>query len=93
MLDWDIKLGRALAREHFESAIAEKHEVRNTYAGIKRRHPEWSLEAQVEGLINMIDHFAEEQVVRHWNRLIQGKTEPVIKFFGRYEKALATYKL
>jgi len=37
MLDWDIKLGRALAREHFESAIAEKHEVR---AGIKRRHPE-----------------------------------------------------
>ena len=93
MLDWDIKLGSALAREYFESAIAEKHEVRNTYAGIKRRHPEWSLEAQVVWLIKMIDHFEEEQVVRDWNRLIQGKNEPVMKFFGRYEKALATYKL
>ena len=29
MLDWDIKLGSALA---IESAIAEKHEVRNTSA-------------------------------------------------------------
>jgi len=93
MLDWDIKLGSALAREYFESAIAEKHEVRNTYAGIKRRHPEWSLEAQVVWLIKMIDHFEEEQVVRDWNRLIQGKNEPVMKFFGRYEKALATSKL
>ena len=35
MLDWDIKLGSALAREYFESAIAEKYEVRNTYARIK----------------------------------------------------------
>jgi hypothetical protein len=93
MLDWDLKLGSTLAREYFESAIAEKHEVRNTYAGIKRRHPEWSLEAQVVWLIKTIDHFEEEQVVRDWNRLIQGKTEPVMKFFGRYEKALATYKL
>jgi hypothetical protein len=41
----------------------------------------------------MIDHFEEEQVVRDWNSLIQGKTEPVMKFFGRYDKALATYKL
>jgi len=30
MLDWDIKLGSVLAREYFESAIAEKHEVRNS---------------------------------------------------------------
>ena len=44
-------------------------------------------------LIKMIDHFEEEQVVRDWNRLIQGKTEPVMKFFGRCEKALSTYKL
>jgi hypothetical protein len=44
-------------------------------------------------LIKMIDHFEEEQVLRDWNHLIQGKTEPVMKFFGRYEKALATYKL
>jgi hypothetical protein len=93
MLDWDIELGSALAKEYFESAIAEKHEVRNTYAGIKRRHPVRSLEAQVVWLIKMIDHFEEEQVVRDWNRLIQGKTEPVMKFFGRCEKALSTYKL
>ena len=90
MLDWDIKLGSALAREYFESAIAEKHEVRNTYTRIKRRHPEWSQEAQVVWLIKMIDLFEEEQVVRDWNRLIQGKTEPVMKFFGRYEKVLST---
>jgi len=44
-------------------------------------------------LIKMIDHFEEEQVVQDWNCLIQDKTEPVMKFFGRYEKALTTYKL
>ena len=91
MLDWEINLGSGLAREYFESTIAEKHEVRNTYAGIKLRHPEWSLEARVAWLIKMIDHFEEEQVERDWNRLIQGKTELVMKFFGRYEKSLATY--
>jgi len=37
-------------------------------------------------LIKMIDHFEEEQVVRDWNRLIQGKTEPVMKYFADMRK-------
>lgn len=47
MLDWDIKLESVLARQYFESTIVDRYEVRNTNAGIKRRHPHWNLDAQV----------------------------------------------
>ena len=77
-------LESSLAQRYFESALAERYEVRKAYVEIKRRHPEWNLEGTVLCLIKMVDSFEQERITREWNRLIQGKTEPIMKFFERY---------
>jgi hypothetical protein len=56
--------GERSGKRSFQSAIVDRHEVRNTYAGIKRRHPELGLEAQVVWLVKMIDRFQEEQAFK-----------------------------